>query len=74
MGIVEADQPLTVRPMQRTRVVEAVRFLRSLSDQRHGEPDPVAALRIHHENLAVEVKQHIEGRIARLSHGLWLSH
>jgi hypothetical protein len=29
----------------------------------------VAALRIHHQNLPVEVEKHIEGRITRLPHG-----
>jgi len=30
----------------------------------------MAALRVHHENLSVEVEKHIEGRITRLSHGI----
>jgi hypothetical protein len=29
----------------------------------------VTALRVHHENLPVEVEKHIEGRVARLRHG-----
>jgi hypothetical protein len=68
MGIVEADQPLAIRPMQRERVVDAVRLLRRYRHPRHDEPDPVTALRVHHENLPVEVEKHIEGRIARLCH------
>jgi hypothetical protein len=30
----------------------------------------VAALRVHHENLPVEVEKHIEGRVAWLRHGI----
>ena len=66
MGIIEADQPLAVRPVQRQRVVDAMRLLRRHRRPRHHEPDPVTALRVHDENLAVEVEQHIEGRVARL--------
>jgi hypothetical protein len=40
------------------------RLLRRHRHSCHDEPDPVAALRIHHENLPVEVDKHIEGRIA----------
>ncbi len=70
MRVVEADQPLALRPMQRERVVDAVRLLRRHRNPRHHEPDPVAALRVHHENLPVEVKKHIEGRVTRLRHGI----
>jgi hypothetical protein len=34
------------------------------------EPDPVAAGRVHHENLPVEIEKHIEGRVTRLRHGI----
>ncbi len=27
-------------------------------------------LRVHHENLPVEVEKHIEGRVTRLRHGI----
>jgi hypothetical protein len=30
----------------------------------------VAAVRVHHENLSVEVEKHIEGRVARLRHDI----
>jgi hypothetical protein len=40
---------------------------------RHHKPNPMAALRVHDEHLAVEVEQHIKGRVARLSHGIELS-
>jgi hypothetical protein len=34
----------------------------------------VTALRVHHENLPVEVQKHIKGRVARLRHGKLLSY
>jgi len=70
MGVVEPDQPLAVWPVQRQRVVDAVRLLRRHRHWRHDEPDPMTALRVHHENLPVEVEKHIEGRVTRLRHGI----
>jgi len=67
MGVVEADQPLAVRPVQCQRLVDAMRLLRRHRHPRHDEPDPMAALRVHHENLPVEVEKYIEGRVARLT-------
>jgi hypothetical protein len=74
MGVVEANQPLTIRPVQRERIVDAVRLLRRRWYPRHNEPDPMATVRVHHENLPVEVEKQIERRIARFTHGTWLSH
>ncbi len=68
MGVVEPDQALAVRPVQRQRVIQAMRLLRRYCDPRHHEPDPMAAFRVHHENLPVEVEKHIEGRVTRLRH------
>jgi hypothetical protein len=45
-----------------------VRLLRRHRHLRHHEPDPMAALRLHDENLA------IEGRVARLRQAIWLSY
>jgi hypothetical protein len=59
--------------VQRERVVDAMRLLRRHRHLRHHEPDPVAALRVHHENLSVEVQKHIKGRVAWLRHGRELS-
>ena len=70
MRIIESGQPLTVPPVQRERVVDAVRFLRRHWHLRYDEPDPVTALRVDHENLAVELKKNIESRVARLLHGM----
>ena len=70
MGIIEPDQPFAVRPMQCERVVDAMRLLRRHRRPRHHEPDPMAALPVHHENLPVEVEKHIEARVTRLRHGI----
>jgi hypothetical protein len=70
MGNVEPDQPLAIRPVRRERVVQPMRLLRQHRHWRHHEPNPVAALRVHDEHLPVEVQQHIEGRVARLRHGI----
>jgi len=34
----------------------------------------MAALGVHDEHLSIEVEKHIEGRVTRLRHGIWLSH
>ena len=73
-GVVEPDQPLAVRAMQRERIVDTVRLVRRRRDRRHDEPDPVAALRVHHKNLSVELEKRIEGRIAPSRHPTWLSY
>ena len=70
VGIVEPGQPLTIRPMQRERVVDAIRLLRRDRHPCHYKPDPMAALRVHHENLPVEVEKDIEGRVTRFCHGI----
>ncbi len=74
MGIIEADQPLAVRPVQRERVVDAMRLLGGCRHACHDEPDPVTTVRVHHENLLVEVQKHIEGRVGPLSHARELSY
>ncbi len=74
MRVVETDQPPTIRPMQRERIIDAMRLLQRHRHPRHHEPDPMAALRVHHENLPVEVEKHIEGRITQVCHGILLSH
>jgi hypothetical protein len=73
MGVVEADQPLAIRPVQRQRIIQAVRFLRRRRHSRHHEPDPMAALRVDDEYLPVEVQEHIKGRVALLRHAVQLS-
>ena len=70
MGVVEADQPLTIRAVQRQRVIDAMRLFSRRRHARHDEPDPMAAIGVHHENLPVEVEKHIEGRVTWLRHGI----
>ena len=48
----------------------ALRLRRYHLRLRHDEPDSMAALRVHHENLPVEVEKHIEGRVVRLWQGM----
>jgi hypothetical protein len=60
MGIVEADQPLAIRPMQRQRIVQPVRLLRRRRHLRHHKADPVAAFRIDDEHLPIEIEQYIQ--------------
>ena len=67
---VEPDKSLALTPVQRQRVVDAVRLLWLRRHPRHHQPDPMAALGIHYENLPVEVEKHIEGRVTRLRHGI----
>jgi hypothetical protein len=54
--------------------IQAMRLLRRYRDPRRHEPDPMAALWVHHENLPVEVEKHIEGRVACLRHAIQLSY
>ncbi len=68
MCIVEADQPLAIRSVQRERVVDPMGLLRRHGHPRYDEPNPMTALRVHYENLPVEVEKHIKGRIARHYH------
>jgi hypothetical protein len=68
MGVIEPDQPLAVRAVKRQRVIEPVRLLRRDGHPRDDEPDPTATLRVQHENLPVEIKKHIEGRVTWLRH------
>lgn len=69
----EADQPLTLRPMQGELVVEPVRLLGRDNNPGDHEPDPVPAARVHHQDLAVEVEQGVERWVAGRRHGTWLS-
>jgi hypothetical protein len=74
MGVVNSDQPLAIRPGQPQRVVQSMRLLRRRRYPRDNDPDPVATLRIHHENLPVEVEKHVEGGVTRLRHVIELSY
>ena len=66
--VVESDQPLSVGAMQRKRVAQAMRSFRRCRDPQHNKTNPVATLRIHHENLPIEIEKQIEGWILRFAH------
>jgi hypothetical protein len=74
VGIVEADQPLAVRSMQRERIIEAVWFVRRYRHSPYDELHPMTAIGVHHEQLPVEIEKCIESRVARLRHTKRLSH
>jgi hypothetical protein len=69
VGVIKADQPLAVRPVQRQRIIESVRLLRRHRYARHHESDPVTPSRIDHEYLSVEIQKRVQARVGRvLSH------
>ena len=74
MSVVEAGQPLTVRSMQRERVVDSMWLLWRHWHPRHDEPDPMTALRVDHEDLPVKIEKDVEGRIGRPCHDIQLSY
>jgi hypothetical protein len=73
MRVVEAHQPLAVRPVQRERIVEPVRLLPRFRHARNHQPNPVTALRIDDKHLAIEIEQGIESWGGRLRHARRLS-
>jgi hypothetical protein len=64
MSVVEADQALAMRSMQRQRIIEAVRLGLANRDALDDEPDPMPSLWIDDKNLPVQVKQGVKGWIA----------
>ena len=74
MSVIETNQPLAMRPMQRQRVVDAVRLRRRHGHLCDDEPDPVAALGVDDEYLSVKIKKRMEGRIWWLRHPSELSY
>jgi hypothetical protein len=68
MGVVEPDEPHTIRSVQCERVVDAVWLILRYGNLRHDEPDPMAAHGVHYEYLPVQIEKQIEGWVARLRH------
>jgi len=58
--IVKSDQALTVRPVQRQRIIEAVRLHLARRDPSYDEPDPMPGFRIDDQNLPVQIKQGVK--------------
>lgn len=63
MGVIETDQPLAVRSMQRHGILEAVRLVRPSLYSPDTKVNPVLACRIDDERLAVQIQQCIQSRI-----------
>lgn len=68
MGIVEPDESLTIRTVQRERIVNAMRFLGGHRHPRDHEFDPVASRRIDNEDLPIEIEKHDQRWIMRFTH------
>jgi hypothetical protein len=64
MRIVESDQPLAAGTMQRERIAEPVRAFRRDVGTAHHEFNPVAAGLIDEQDLAIQVQERVEARIA----------
>lgn len=70
--IIEPNETLAIGPVQGQRIVDAIRLLRRGRHPCDDEADPIAAFRIDHEHLTIQVQEEIETRIARFSHGIQL--
>src|SRR5208282_3595100 len=57
MGIVEADQPFAIRPVQRQRVVQPVRLVRRHRHPRHHEANPWNDLHAKYEVARIDHQQ-----------------
>ena len=68
VSVVESHQPLSVRAVQRKRIAETMWPLRRWWNPHDDKANPVAPLRIDHENLPVEIEKQIEGRILAFAH------
>jgi hypothetical protein len=49
MGVIESDQPFSVSSMERQRLVQAVRLLRSDGDASHHKANLTTALRVNNQ-------------------------
>jgi len=66
MGVVETNQPFTVPSMERQRIVQTVRLLRSNRNARHHKANSATAFGVNNEREAIKIEQGIEGRILLL--------
>jgi len=65
MGIVESHQAFTAGPVQRERIVQAMRLFGYDGNLRYHKPDPIPRFGINDERQPVEVKQRVECGIVR---------
>lgn len=68
VSVIKAYQSLSVRSVQRQRIIESVRLLQRRRHARHHEPDPVTPFRIDHECLSVEIQKRVQARVGRCCH------
>ena len=59
MCIVEPNEALTVRPMERERIIQAVWLGLRSGYTSHNEPHPVPAFRIDHKHLPIKIQQRV---------------
>jgi hypothetical protein len=67
VSVVKSNKALTIRPMQRQRIIESVRFRLAHSHPANNEPDPKPGLRINDQDLPVQIKQSVQGQVANHS-------
>jgi hypothetical protein len=73
MSVIESNQPFTVRPMQRERVIESMRLLRRNRNPRDYKSNPVTAFGVHNQREAVQIEQRVESRFVLLHDATRLS-
>jgi hypothetical protein len=59
MCVVESNEALTVRPMERKRVIQAVWLGLGSGYTSHNKPHPVPAFWIEHKHLPIKIEQRI---------------
>ncbi len=73
MGVVKTYEAFAIRTVKGQRIIDALRLPKGLRYAGNDKPNPMPAVRVHYENLPVEIEQHIEGGIAPLRHTQRLS-
>ena len=63
MGVVESNQPVAAGAMQCQRVVQPMWPVGGGNYPADCEPNPVLALSVDHEYLAIEIQQHFRASI-----------
>jgi hypothetical protein len=66
MGVIEAGEPTAIRAMESQRVIQPVRLFRRCRHKSDDKFHPMAARRVHHQNLTVKVEQKIEAGVPPL--------
>jgi hypothetical protein len=66
MSVVKSNQTVATRTMQGQRIVQPMKALGAGNYPADREPNPVLALRVYHEYLAIEIQQRLGARISTL--------